>query len=123
MVLTQYYADLDGPEPDRGLDVATPDVRFYLAMPGRNVEGHRRDDLAAYIAGRSTAGKQRRHHLVVSAVQDDLEFHYGMVLEAGRPTGALLSAVHTTPDGRFDRYLTLFQAAVPLLGEFESPGS
>ena len=28
---------------------------------------------------------------------------------------ALLSAVHTTPDGRFDRYVTLFQTGVTLL--------
>ena len=108
LVLKRYYGHLDGPEPRRGLEVASPDVQFHLAMPG--------DDLAAYIAGRDTAGKQRVHHVVASAVHEQLEFHYGVVLEDGHATGALLSAVHTTPDGRFDRYVTLFQPGVHLLG-------
>ena len=116
MVLKRYYAHLDGAQPRRGLEVATPDVQFHLAMPGRAVEGRSRDDLAAYVAGRDTAGKERVHHVVVSAAHEELEFHYGVVLEEGRPTGALLSAVHTTPDGRFDRYVTLFQPSVHLLG-------
>jgi hypothetical protein len=115
MVLKRYYEHLDGPEPQGGLAVATDDVRFYLAMPGRAIEGRDRGDLAAYIAGRDTAGTRRVHHVVASAAHADLEFHYGVVLEDGRPTGALLSAVHTTPDGRFDRYLTLFQPDVRLL--------
>jgi hypothetical protein len=115
MVLKRYYSHLDGPEPLGGLEVATPDVEFYLAMPGRTVEGHSRDDLAAYIAARGTAAGERVHHVVASAVHEDLEFHYGVVLQGGRPTGALLSAVHTTPGGRFARYLTLFQPDVRLL--------
>ena len=115
MVLKRYYAHLDGPEPLGGLDVATPDVRFYLAMPGRTVAGHGRDDLAADIAARGAGSSERVHHVVASAAHDDLEVHYGVVLERGHPTGALLSAVHTTPDGRFDRYLTLFQPDVRLL--------
>jgi hypothetical protein len=115
MVLKRYYAHLDGPEPLGGLEVATPDVRFYLAMPGRAVEGRGRDDLEAYIAARGAASGERVHHVVASVAHEALEFHYGVVLERGQPTGALLSAVHTTPDGRFDRYLTLFQPDVRLL--------
>ena len=115
MVLKRYYAHLDGDDPRGGLAVATPDVQFYLATPARTIEGHGVDDLAAYIDGRDTTGKDRVHHVVASAAVDDLEFHYGVVLEAGKPTGALLSAVHTTPDGRFDRYVTLFQTGVTLL--------
>lgn len=34
MIFPQY-ARLDGPEPERGLDLVTPDVRFLLALPGR----------------------------------------------------------------------------------------
>jgi hypothetical protein len=115
MVLKRYYAHLDGPDPRAGLAVATPDVRFHLATPGRTIEGHSADDLAAYIDSRDTAGRHRVHQVLASAVHGDLEFHYGVVLEAGEPTGALLSAVHTTPDGCFDRYLTLFQTGVTLL--------
>jgi hypothetical protein len=115
MVLKRYYACLDGPDPRAGLEVATPDVQFHLATPGRTIEGNGADDLAAYIDSRDAAGKDRVHHVLASAVDGDLEFHYGVVLEAGRPTGALLSAIHTTPDGRFDRYVTLFQTGVALL--------
>ena len=115
MVLKRCYEHPDGPEPAGGLAVATEDVRFYLALPGRAIEGRDRDDLAAYIAGRDATRRRRIHRVVASAAHEDLEFHYGVVLEDGRATGALLSAVHTTPDGRFDRYLTLFQPGVRLL--------
>jgi hypothetical protein len=117
VILPQYYAHLDGPQPADGLDLAAPDTRFLIAMPGRTVEGHSREDLARYIANRDASGRDREHRIRVSASQGDVEFHYGEVLEHGRRTGVLLSAIRTTPDGRFDRYLNLFETTVPLLGE------
>ena len=115
MVLKRYYEHLDGPRPAEGLELATPDVKFLIAMPGRTVEGRDRGDLAEYIAKRDAAGKGRLHDVRASAVQGALEFHYGVVLEHGTAMGMMLSAVHTTPDGRFDRYLNLFQTHVALL--------
>jgi hypothetical protein len=117
VILPQYYAQLDGPQPADGLRLAAPDMRFVIAMPGRTVEGHSRDDLAEYIANRDAAGRDRVHRIRVSASHDNVEFHYGEVLEGRRRTGMLLSAIRTTPDGRFDRYLNLFETAVPLLGD------
>jgi hypothetical protein len=115
MVLKRYYEHLDGPRPAEGLELATPDVRFLIAMPGRTIEGGDRGDLADYIARRDSAGKGRVHDVMASAVQGSLEFHYGVVREHGTTMGVMLSAVHTTPDGRFDRYLNLFQTSVALL--------
>jgi hypothetical protein len=117
VILPRYYAHLDGPQPAEGLSLAAPDMRFLIAMPGQTVEGHSRDDLAQYIANRDASGRDRVHQIRVSAVQDNVEFHYGEVLEGGRRTGVLLSAIRTTPDGRFDRYLNLFETTVPLLDE------
>jgi hypothetical protein len=114
MILPQYYARLDGPEPESGLDLVTPDMRFLLALPDRTIEGSDRDDLAAYIAGRNAAGLGRVHDVRVSAVHEDVEFHYGHVLEKGESKGVFLSAVHTTPDGLIDRYLNLFQRNLTL---------
>jgi hypothetical protein len=117
MILPKYYAHLDGPQPADGLDVATPDMRFYISMPGRALEGRSRDDLAEYIANRDAAGRGRVHQIRVSAKHENIEFHYGEVLEHGERTGVLLSAIRTTPDGRFDRYLNMFETTVPLLGD------
>lgn len=117
MILPQYYAHLDGPQPAEGLRLAAPDMRFLIAMPGRTVEGHSRDDLAEYVANRDASGRDRVHHIRVSAINGNVEFHYGEVLEAGERKGVLLSAIRTTADGRFDRYLNLFETTVPLLGE------
>jgi hypothetical protein len=117
MILPRYYAQLDGPRPADGLGLAAPDMRFLIAMPGRTVEGHSRDDLADYIANRDAAGRNRVHRIRASATHGDVEFHYGEVLEDGRRTGVLLSAIRTTGDGRFDRYLNLFETTVPLLGD------
>jgi hypothetical protein len=114
MILPQYYARLDGPEPESGLDLVTPDMRFLLALPDRAIEGNDRGDLAAYIAGRNAAGLGRVHDVRVSAVHEDVEFHYGHVLEKGESQGVFLSAVHTTPDGLIDRYLNLFQRKLAL---------
>lgn len=50
MVLKRYYEHLDGPRPAEGLELATPDVRFLIAMPGRTIEGGDRGDLADYVA-------------------------------------------------------------------------
>jgi hypothetical protein len=117
VILPQYYAHLDGSQPADGLGLAAPDMRFLIAMPGRMIEGHSRDDLADYIANRDAAGRNRVHEIRVSAVHGNIEFHYGEVLEDGDRKGVLLSAVRTTPDGRFDRYLNLFETTVPLLGD------
>jgi hypothetical protein len=48
--------------------------------------------------------------------RDDVAFHTGVVVRARQEgTGVMLSAGPDAPDGRFDRYLSLFQASVALL--------
>ena len=117
MILPQYFAHLDGPQPMDGLAKASPDVRFLIALPDRAIEGNGQSDLHEYIANRGPAAQGRVHNLRVSATHGDVEFHYGLVQEQGATMGMLLAAAHITPDGRFDRYLCMFQSRVPLLGD------
>ena len=41
MIIEDYYARLDGPEPLTGLDLVEPDVEFLIALPGTEVRGCR----------------------------------------------------------------------------------
>jgi hypothetical protein len=106
MVLTDYYEHLDGPEPAGGLSLAAEDIRFVLALPGRQVEGDGIGDLAGYIAGRDAKG--RRHNVLHRAVDGPVEFVYGVVTEHGVPTGAFIGAARVTESGRMDRYVSYF---------------
>ena len=117
MILPDYFAHLDGPDPMGGLRLVAPDVRYLIALPDRALEGNGRPDLAGYIGGRGVEGLGRVHRVLASAATDNVEFHYGAVEEHGTRIGMFLGAVRTTPEGQFDRYLNLFQTRVPLLGD------
>jgi hypothetical protein len=117
VILPQYFSHLDGPDPMGGLSRTTPDVRFMIVLPDRALEGNGQADLADYIANRNVEGLGRVHKILASAADGGVEFHYGVVEERGTRIGMFLGAVHTTPDGRFDRYVNVFQTRVPLLGE------
>jgi hypothetical protein len=118
MIVEEYLARLDGPEPLIGLELVEPDVEFLIALPGREVTGTGRDELGAYIAGRPAVG--RRHNLVRSAADGDLEMVYGFITEGdGRGTGSFVSVGLVSPDERIARYQSFFH---PTFGMYPLPG-
>ncbi|NKQ54692.1 nuclear transport factor 2 family protein [Amycolatopsis sp. K13G38] len=113
MVIEDYYARLDGPEPLSGLDLLEPDVEFLLALPGKEVTGRGRDDMRAYVAGRPAVG--RRHNVVRRGSDGDLEMVYGFITEQdGRGTGSFTSVVLLSPDKKIARYQSFFSPAFNL---------
>lgn len=117
LVIADYFARLDGPDPMSGLELAEPDVEFLLALPDREVRGSGRDDLGAYLAGRPAVG--RKHVVLRSCVDGDLEMVYGIVTEGdGHGTGSFVSVGLVSSAGRLARYQSFFH---PVFGMFPLP--
>ena len=117
MVIVDYFARLDGPDPMSGLELTEPDVEFLLALPDREVRGSGLDDLTAYIAGRPAVG--RKHVILRSSTDIDLEMVYGLVTEGdGQGTGSFVSVGLVSPGGRLARYQSFFH---PVFGMFPLP--
>jgi hypothetical protein len=117
VVIVDYFARLDGPDPMSGLELAEPDVEFLLALPDREVRGSGRDDLGAYLASRPPVG--RKHVILRSCVDRDLEMVYGVVTEGdGKGTGSFVSTALVSPAGRLARYQSFFH---PVFGMFPLP--
>ncbi|MCM3849078.1 MAG: nuclear transport factor 2 family protein [Actinomycetota bacterium] len=119
MVIVDYYSRLDGAEPLRGLDLVEPDIEFLIALPGGEVTGSGRADLAAYISGRPPVG--RRHGVLRSSVDGDLEMVYGVVTEQdGRRTGAFSGVALVSPGGLIARYQVFFHPSFSLYPQPEA---
>ena len=113
MVLREYMARMDEGDPEKVLECLTPGFRFLLALPGGEVTGASKEDFARYLAGRNAV--RRVHHILRSTVDGDLETVYGVVTEAGRPTGYFLSAAVVTPAGKMARYQSYFTPTFELI--------
>jgi hypothetical protein len=117
VVIADYFDRLDGPDPMSGLELVEPDIEFLLALPGREVRGRGLDDLGAYISGRPAVG--RRHVILRSSVDRDLEMIYGAVTEGdGQGTGSVVSVGLLSAAGRLARYQSFFH---PVFGMFPLP--
>src|SRR5947208_15251579 len=112
MILAGYMACMDGDEPAKALEFMEPDLRFLIALPGREVVGRSREDFAAYIGGRHAVA--RVHHILRSAVDGDLEMVYGVVTDSGRRTGAFQSLAVISANGRMARYQSFFATSFAL---------
>jgi hypothetical protein len=109
-------ARLDGPEPFSGLNLAAPDVRFQICVPG-TVHAGDREALADYIKARDVAGKHRVHVVQRQARDRDVEFVLGEVRESGRLIGTFLGLMRHTGHGTFDRYINYFQTDLTVVEE------
>jgi hypothetical protein len=113
MVLPEYMARLDADQPAEALELMEPDLRFLLALPGRQIGGESREDFADYITTRKPV--DRVHNIMRRAVDGDLEIVYGVVTEQGEVTGSFLSAARVSPAGRMRRYLSFFDTSFQLV--------
>lgn len=115
MLIADYFARLDGESPLTGLELVEPDIEFLLALPGNEITGRGHDDLGAYISGRPAVG--RRHRVLRSAVDGELELVYGVVVEGAEETvtGAFTAVGLVSPNGRLARYQAFFHPTFSVL--------
>lgn len=106
MGLREYMACMDSGDPTSALEHLADDVEYVLALPGRAERGHSRADFAGYIGGRQA--RDRVHNVLHHHRDGDVEIVYGVVTEAGEPTGAFLSAARLDDQGLIARYHSSF---------------
>ncbi len=113
MALREYLAAMDGHDPAKALQLMEPDLRFLIALPGREVAGTSKADFADYIAGRDAV--DRVHEVLRYCADDDTEMVYGVVTESGAPVGAFHSAALVSPRGLIARYQSFFSTSFALI--------
>lgn len=118
--LVQYYAAVDAGDLDTAMSLVSPDVRFAILLPGRDVRGQGREGLLDYLAGRGAV--VRRHVPRRESVSEDLEFVYGAVVEDSMTTtGHFLAAARVGEDGLITGYQVAFDPDLALLPPSDPP--
>lgn len=117
VLIADYFARLDGPEPLTGLELVEPDIEFLLALPGSEISGRGLDDLGSYISGRPAVG--RKHRVLRSCRDHELEMVYGVVVEGPeeKPTGSFASVGVVSPHDRLARYQAFFHPTFSMFPE------
>jgi hypothetical protein len=112
--LEQYYASVDAGDIDRAMTLVAPDVSFAILLPDTAVRGTGRQGLIDYLDGR---GEVVRRHVVLRSSRDgNLEFVYGKVVEDDRTTtGHFLAAAHLDGAGLIAGYQVSFDPEPGLL--------
>jgi ketosteroid isomerase-like protein len=104
--LSRYYRALDEGRIDDALQLLDPDVRFVMVLPAGARRGHGRADMGGYLGSRGVA--DRAHVVLRQSRDDDLEFLYGRVTDAGTTTGRFLSGARVGPSGLIVSYEVTF---------------
>jgi ketosteroid isomerase-like protein len=112
--LVRYYQHLDAGDLEAALALLAPDVRFVMAIPGAVRRGSHRDGIADYLGSRGDV--VRRHHVLRTSGDQDVEFVYGAVVDDGiRMTGHFLAAAQITGEGTIGAYHVTFEPEPALL--------
>jgi ketosteroid isomerase-like protein len=112
--LLRYYTAVDSGDIDDALRLLAPDVQFAILLPGTVRRGHDRQGLGDYLRGRGDV--QREHVPLRSAVDGDLEFVYGAVIEDSvTTTGHFLASVRVDSEGLIATYQVAFDPELQLL--------
>jgi len=106
-VLEQIYALLDGPEPERSLDLLAADLRFSIVFahsPGeaREFSGGR-GEFDGYMAQRGSP--TWTHHVLAQTSDGRLEVAFGETRQDGVPLASFVAAARLDEEGRIDRYI------------------
>jgi len=104
--LARYYRALDEDRIDDALAMLDPEIRFVMVLPAGTGRGHGRADMDRYLRGRGVP--DRAHVVLRQSRDDDVEFVYGKVTDAGVATGRFLSCVRLGPDGLIASYEVTF---------------
>jgi ketosteroid isomerase-like protein len=112
--LLRYYTAVDSGDIDGALRLLAPDVQFAILLPGAVRRGHDRQGVGDYLRGRGDV--QRAHVPLRTAVDGDLEFVYGAVVEDSiTTTGHFLASVRVDSAGLIATYQVAFDPELHLL--------
>ena len=112
--LVRYYEYLDAGDTEAALSLMAPDVAFVMAIPAGARRGADRSGLADYIGSRGDV--VRRHAILRTSRDQDVEFVYGAVVDDGtRVTGHFLAAARITATGSIGAYHVTFEPEPVLL--------
>ena len=120
----RYFAALDGPDPHSSLDMVADDVEFVIEWGTRH-KSHQvaggLSELRAFIdQGERGAWA---HHVLHSAVRDQVEFAIG---ETRRPTGervaTFMAVAELDSRGRMRRYLAARSPAISFSDTHQEQG-
>jgi hypothetical protein len=106
-VLRRMYELVDGPEPERSLELLSPDLRFsilFSPVPGEAHEfGGGRAEFDGYMAQRGAP--TWTHHVLAEATDGPIEIALGETRQDGVPLATFVAAVRLDSTGRIDRYI------------------
>jgi hypothetical protein len=114
LALTRYYDRVDADDIDGAAEQFDPDARFAIILPGSTRRGTGRSGIADYLNGRGDV--VRRHVILRTAADGDVEFVYGAVTENSTvTTGHFSATAHLTPAGLIDAYQVVFDTELTLI--------
>jgi hypothetical protein len=104
----RYFAQLDGPEPERAVDMLAEDFRFSILFsqgPGEASDfsgGHA--EFKEYMDQR--AAGTFTHHVTAESSTGDVEFALGETRRGGEVLATFVVAARLDENGRMCRYIT-----------------
>ena len=106
-VLERMYALLDGPEPERSLDLLAADLRFSIVFSHRPGEAREfsggRGEFDGYMAQRGSP--TWTHHVLAHSRDGRIEIAFGETRQDGVPLATFVAAARLDEAGRIDRYI------------------
>ncbi|ROZ99065.1 nuclear transport factor 2 family protein [Gordonia sp. OPL2] len=118
-VIEKYYATLDDGRLDDAVAMLAENVEFTMVLPTGENRDQGRERMLHYLSNRPPV--DRKHVLLRTAADRDLEFAQGKVTEHGHTvtTGYFVGVMHVGADGLVDRYQVTFSADFALVAETE----
>ena len=111
--IVEYYATLDAGHLDDAVAMLSEDVEYSMVLPSGTSRKTGRAAMLEYLSGRPPV--DRKHRVLRSAVDQDLQFAHGAVTESDRTTGYFVGTMHVRSDGLIDRYQVSFDTEFDLL--------
>ena len=104
----RYFAQLDGPEPERAVDMLAPDFRFSILFSQGLGDA---DDFSGGHAEFKEYMDQRAagtftHHVIAESSAGDVEFVLGETRRGGEVLATFMATARLDATGRMCRYFT-----------------
>jgi ketosteroid isomerase-like protein len=114
--LVAYYAAVDSGDLAAAMAFMEPDVDFVMHLPNGTKRDRGHEGLLRYLSGRGDV--DRRHVPARVAVEGDVEFVHGSVVEDGvTTTGYFVGAVAKSSAGLIRRYQVVFDLEYSLIAD------
>jgi hypothetical protein len=104
--LARYYSTLDDGRIADAVALLHEKIRYGMFLPGAVGRGFGREDMRAYLESRPPV--QRKHVLLSTSRDGDVEYVYGAVTDNGNTTGHFAAVAHVDGDGMIDAYQVTF---------------